>query len=74
MNYINVMGATKKKRDLVENAVIFCISELMPRLRTLEDEVNIKNLKDEGVVGGVMKVRIIVTSTLTLIKILISKS
>ena len=51
MNYINVMGATKKKRDLVENAVILCISELMPRLRTLEVEVNIKNLKDEGVVG-----------------------
>ena len=51
MNYINVMGATKKKRDLVESAVIFCISELMPRLRTLEVEVNVKNLKDEGVVG-----------------------
>ena len=51
MNYINVMGATKKKRDLVENAVIFCISELMPRMRTLEIEVNIKNLKNEGVVG-----------------------
>ena len=51
MNYINVMGATKKKRDLVENAVIFCISELMPRMRTLEIEVNIKNLKSEGVAG-----------------------
>ena len=51
MNYINVLGATTKKRDLVESAVIFCISELMPRLRTLEVEVNIKNLKDEGVVG-----------------------
>ena len=51
MNYINVMGATKKKRDLVESAVIFCINELMPRLRTLEVEVNIKNLKNEGVAG-----------------------
>ena len=49
--YVFVMGATKKKRDLVESAAIFCISELMPRLRTLEVEVNIKNLKDEGVVG-----------------------
>ena len=48
MNYINVMGATKKKRDLVESAVIFCINELMPRMRTLEIEVNIKNLKNEG--------------------------
>ena len=39
------------KRALVESAVIFCISELMPRMRTLEIEVNIKNLKSEGVAG-----------------------
>ena len=51
MNYINVIGATKKKRALAESAVIFCISELMPRMRTLEIEVNIKNLKSEGVAG-----------------------
>ena len=51
MNYINVMGATKKKRALAESAVTFCISELMPRMRTLEIELIIKNLKDEGVVG-----------------------
>jgi hypothetical protein len=51
MNYVNVIGSTKMKRDLVESAVIFCISELMPRMRTLEIEVNIKNLKNEGVAG-----------------------
>ena len=51
MNYINVIGSTKKKRALAESAVTFCISELMPRMRTLEIEVNIKNLKSEGVVG-----------------------
>mgnify|MGYP003386471167 FL=1 len=51
MNYINVIGSTKMKRALVESAVIFCISELMPRMRTLEIEVNIKNLKSEGVAG-----------------------
>ena len=51
MNYVNVMGATKLKRALVEDVVDFCISELMPRMRTLEIEVNIKNLKNEGVAG-----------------------
>ena len=51
MNYINVIGATKKKRALAESAVIFCISELMPRMRTLEIELNLKNLKNEEVVG-----------------------
>ena len=51
MNYINIIGSTKKKRALVESAVTFCISELMPRMRTLEIELNLKNLKNEEVVG-----------------------
>ena len=51
MNYVNVMGATEWKRALVEDVVDFCITELMPRMRTLEIEVNIKNLKSEGVAG-----------------------
>ena len=51
MNYVNVMGATEWKRALVEDVVDFCITELMPRMRTLEIEVNIKNLKSEGVSG-----------------------
>ena len=51
MNYVNVIGSTKLKRALVEDVVDFCIGELMPRMRTLEIEVNIKNLKSEGVAG-----------------------
>ena len=51
MNYINVIGSTKKKRALAESAVTFCISELMPRMRTLEIELIIKNLKNEGKTG-----------------------
>jgi len=47
MNYINVIGSTKKKRALAESAVTFCISELMPRMRTLEIELNLKNLKNQ---------------------------
>ena len=52
MNYINVIGSTKKKRDIVESAVIFCISELMPRMRTLEIEVNLKNIPEEEGAAG----------------------
>ena len=51
MNYVTVIGSTKKKRALAENAVTFCISELMPRMRTLEIEIVIKNLKSAGVSG-----------------------
>ena len=51
MNYVNVIGSTKKKRALAESAVTFCISELMPRMRTLEIELNLKSLKNEGVAG-----------------------
>jgi hypothetical protein len=51
MNYINVIGSTKKKRALVESAVTFCISELMPRMRTLDVELTFKNIKTERIVG-----------------------
>ena len=51
MNYINVIGSTKKKRALAESAVIFCISELMPRMRTLDVELTFKNIKTERIVG-----------------------
>ena len=51
MNYINVIGSTKKKRALAESAVIFCISELMPRMRTLDIELTFKNIKNQQFVG-----------------------
>ena len=51
MNYINVIGSTKKKRALAESAVTFCISELMPRMKTLDIELFLKNIKAEKIVG-----------------------
>jgi len=51
MNYICVIGSTKKKRALAESAVTFCISELMPRMRTLDVELTLKNIKTERIVG-----------------------
>jgi hypothetical protein len=51
MNYINIIGSSKKKRALAESAVIFCISELMPRMKTLDIELIFKNIKDEEIIG-----------------------
>ena len=51
MNILTINGSTKKKRELVESAMIHCINELMPRMRTLEIELNLKSLKKDKVFG-----------------------
>ena len=51
MNYLAVTGSTKRKRKIAESAMIHCISELMPRMRTLDIELTLKKIKDEEVVG-----------------------
>ena len=51
MNYLAVTGSTKRKREIAESAMIHCISELMPRMRTLDIELTLKKIKDEEVVG-----------------------
>ena len=51
MNYICVIGSTKKKRALAESAVTFCISELMPRMKTLCIEVSLTSLKGQDAWG-----------------------
>ena len=56
MNLVLVTGGTKKQRKLVEGIVNWCIDELMPRYRTLEIEVNLKNLLEkEGAYGWCMQ-------------------
>lgn len=44
MNEISVSGGKVKEREIVEAAVQWCIKKMMPRLRTLDIEVTIKNL------------------------------
>lgn len=52
MNFVLVTGGTKKQRQLVEGIVKWCIGELMPRYRTLDIEIRLRDiLKTEGAYG-----------------------
>ena len=55
MNQVTVIGGTKKQRQLTENVVWYCISELMPRHSTLEIEVQLTKCLDEGAYGFCMQ-------------------
>ena len=46
MNEILVSGGKVKEREIVEAAVHWCVKKMMPRLRTLDIEVNIKKLDE----------------------------
>ena len=44
MNQVEISGGKSKEREIVEATVHWCIKKLMPRVRTLEIEVAIKNI------------------------------
>jgi len=46
MNTISVRGGNKKQRELVEDVVFWCIDYMMPRLRTLDIDINLKKIDD----------------------------
>jgi len=48
MNLIEVTGGRKKEREIVEEAVVWCIKKLMPKMRTLDIHVQIENLDVYG--------------------------
>jgi len=49
MNYIEVNGGNKFQREIAEKVVQFCIKEMMPRVRTLYIELNIKKMTGDAV-------------------------
>ena len=51
MNIIEIIGGTKKQRLLTEKVVVFCIKEMMPRIRTLDITVELKSKLDGDVDG-----------------------
>ena len=50
-NYIEVNGGKKKKRNLVEEVAWFCILEMMPKMKTLDIEITLENLKGDRAIG-----------------------
>jgi len=54
MNYVIAEGGNKTQRDIAEKVVDFMIGQLLPRYRTLNITVELKNLNDENAVGYCM--------------------
>ena len=44
-NEVNIVGGTKAQRELTEKIVQWCIKDMMPRMKTLDILVKIKDLK-----------------------------
>lgn len=45
----SVVGGNKKQRELVFDVAAFCLQKLMPRLKKIEIEFQLNNLKDRAV-------------------------
>jgi hypothetical protein len=48
MNIVEVSGGKAKEREIVEATVYLCIKKLMPRIKTLEIDVTVKNMHSYG--------------------------
>ena len=46
MNLVYTVGGNKNQRELVSDVAYFCIDKLMPRMKTLDVEIQINNLKN----------------------------
>lgn len=48
MNIVDVFEGTKKEREIAKSAVEWCIKKLMPRMQTLEIEVEFEDIDEFG--------------------------
>jgi hypothetical protein len=46
MNNISISGGTQSQRNKVQSMIEFCIEKLMPRMQTLDIEVNLKKINN----------------------------
>ena len=53
MIFIDANGGKKKQRELVSQVAYFCINKLMPRLKKIEIDIQLNNIKD-GAIGYCM--------------------
>ena len=47
-NFVAIVGSTKDKREVANKVVHWCIEKMMPRMKTLEIVVNLKDLKGQA--------------------------
>lgn len=47
-NFVSVIGSTKDKREITNKVVYWCIEKMMPRMKTLEILVTLKDLKGKA--------------------------
>ena len=52
MNSVVVEGGNKTQREICEKVVHYMITQLMPRMRTLDIEVQLKNLTGDELVSA----------------------
>ena len=48
-NLVEVTGGNKFQRDIAHKTIAFMIKKLMPRMRTLDIELNICDIKSDAV-------------------------
>ena len=48
-NFIYVTGGLKTERKVTEDTIAFCLKKLLPRVRSLEIEVKLKNIKGDAI-------------------------
>ena len=51
MIHIEAIGGLKKERELAEDVMWFCMETLMPRMKTLEIELEFTKTKEDGALG-----------------------
>ena len=49
MIFVDTIGGNKKQRELVNDVAYWCVNKLMPRMKKLDIEIQINNLKDNAV-------------------------
>tara|TARA_Y100000992_G_scaffold148558_1_gene99023 strand:- start:1304 stop:1705 length:402 start_codon:yes stop_codon:yes gene_type:complete len=49
MIFVDTIGGNKKQRELVNDVAYWCVNKLMPRMKKLDIEIQINNLKNNAV-------------------------
>jgi hypothetical protein len=54
VHIVGIVGGNKTQREIAENVIYYMITKLMPRLRNIEIEVQLKKMNEDTAVGYCM--------------------